>query len=133
MSTFSDYNIERLSQSCNGVIFEIEFHICSFHWFFWKWKRDITGNDVDVYVSFGGAYGHGYCSSTDSCNVCTITEFILVVTFCENILMFFFIRLSWKILNQDSPHAVLFAALSSAARHISRFIGTRENKTISAI
>ena len=91
MFTFSDYKIDRLSKNCNGVIFEIEFHISLFHWFFWKFKRDITVNDLHVYFSFDGTYGYGHCSSTDSCNVCTVTKYFLVVTFCEDSLMFFFI------------------------------------------
>ena len=36
MSTFSDYKINKLPESCNSVIFEIEFQFSLFYWFFWK-------------------------------------------------------------------------------------------------
>ena len=56
-----------------------------------KQKRDITGNDVIMHFRFGGTYGDGYCSSSDSCHLCTVIDFILVVTFCEDSLIFFFL------------------------------------------
>lgn len=71
--------------------------------------------------SFGRTYGDGYCSFADSYNMCTVTEFILVVTLCEGNLMFFFISKTFLeekrtfMWSQDFSHTVLLAPLSRLA------------------